>query len=277
VSLDSLSGRVAMASLAAVLTSFPASAGQLPIVNARVETRSAAQGLAREIQAVRDRGTAAWVGYRIAMVQRPRVQLSSTGSCCGTCRLEPATELLVLARVERKEIVELRAQGVDCDLDAGGMPVVWLDGVVADESVAWLASLVRDSASGAGRLDPTVRPALMALALHATSTGVPALIGFARDVGSADLRGQALFWLSQRASDQAAATIADAIDRDPEIEVKKKAVFALSQLPKDEGVPRLIDVAKGHRSAEVRRQAMFWLGQSRDPRALEFFTQLLLK
>jgi len=58
-------------------------------------------------------------------------------------------------------------------------------------------------------------------------------------------------------------------------EIRKKAVFALSQLPKDEGVPKLIEVARSHRDAAVRKQAIFWLGQSRDPRALAFFEQVL--
>ena len=56
---------------------------------------------------------------------------------------------------------------------------------------------------------------------------------------------------------------------------EKKAVFALSQLPKDEAVPKLIEVARSNRNAEVRRQAMFWLGQSKDPRALKFFEEVL--
>jgi hypothetical protein len=46
-------------------------------------------------------------------------------------------------------------------------------------------------------------------------------------------------------------------------------------MPKDEGVPKLIEVAKTNRNREVRKQAMFWLGQSNDPRALEFFEQVL--
>ena len=54
-------------------------------------------------------------------------------------------------------------------------------------------------------------------------------------------------------------------------------MFALSQLPKDEGVPKLIDVARTNRNPAVRRQAMFWLGQSRDPRALEFFEEVLAR
>jgi HEAT repeat protein len=57
--------------------------------------------------------------------------------------------------------------------------------------------------------------------------------------------------------------------------VKRQAVFALSQLPKDEGVPLLIEIARNNRNREVRRQAMFWLGQSKDPRAVSFFEQVL--
>jgi HEAT repeat protein len=91
------------------------------------------------------------------------------------------------------------------------------------------------------------------------------------------MRSEALFWLGQRAGAQAVSAIAEAIDRDPDTDVKKKAVFALSQLPKDDGVPKLIDVARTNRNAEVRKQAMFWLGQSNDPRALKFFEEVLLK
>jgi hypothetical protein len=34
-------------------------------------------------------------------------------------------------------------------------------------------------------------------------------------------------------------------------------------------------VAQENKSREVRKQAMFWLGQSKDPRALEFFEKIL--
>jgi HEAT repeat protein len=91
------------------------------------------------------------------------------------------------------------------------------------------------------------------------------------------VRSQALFWLAHKAGQKAVGTITGAIENDPDTEVKKKAVFALSQLPKDEGVPKLIEVAKNNRNREVRKQAMFWLGQSNDPRALEFFEQVLTR
>ena len=101
-----------------------------------------------------------------------------------------------------------------------------------------------------------------------------------RNDSSSRVRGQALFWLAQKAARKteeakAASAIRQAIENDPETEVKKKAVFALSQLPKDQGVPLLIQVARSNRNPAVRKQAMFWLGQSNDSRALQFFEEVL--
>jgi len=93
--------------------------------------------------------------------------------------------------------------------------------------------------------------------------------------GSARVRGQAIFWLAQKAGKKAAQAITAAIEDDPETEVKKRAVFALSQLPAEEGVPLLIKVARTNRNPEVRRQAIFWLGQSKDPRAWAFIEDVL--
>src|SRR6185295_18517835 len=97
------------------------------------------------------------------------------------------------------------------------------------------------------------------------SDAVDEIIRMAHEDTSTRVRGQALFWLAQKAGRKAASTISGAIDNDPDTEVEKKAVFALSQMPKDEGVPKLIEVAQSNRNLEVRKQAMFWLGQSNDP------------
>ena len=101
------------------------------------------------------------------------------------------------------------------------------------------------------------------------------MIALASTGTTASVKGNALFWLAQRAGQKAVGTITAAIENDPDTEVKKKAVFALSQLPKDEGVPLLIQQARTNKNAAVRKQAMFWLGQSKDPRALKFFEEIL--
>lgn len=122
--------------------------------------------------------------------------------------------------------------------------------------------------------------AVFALFVSREPKATDTIIEVARNDSSSHVRGQALFWLAQKAgrkteADRATSVIRQAIENDPETEVKKKAVFALSQLPKDQGVPLLIQVAQNNRNREVRKQAMFWLGQSGDPRALAFFENVL--
>jgi hypothetical protein len=106
-------------------------------------------------------------------------------------------------------------------------------------------------------------------------TAVDTLVDAARNNDQTAVRGDAIFWLGQKAGRKAAGTISERIEQDPDTEVKKRAVFALSQLPKDEGVPLLIKVARTHTNPAVRKQAMFWLGQSKDPRAIDFFAEIL--
>jgi len=56
-----------------VLLCTAATAGaQGRIANARTETRSGAQGLAREIQALAARGVPTWIAYRAPLVFGPR-------------------------------------------------------------------------------------------------------------------------------------------------------------------------------------------------------------
>ncbi len=59
---------------------------------------------------------------------------------------------------------------------------------------------------------------------------------------SSGVRGQALFWLAQKAGQRAIATLGQAVNDDPDREVRKRAVFAISQLPNDDSVPKLIEL-----------------------------------
>lgn len=255
-----------------LLSAAVSSSAQSPVVNAVVERRTPSADFGRDVQSVASRPAASWIGYRVPIQRRREVSIQIGDSCCGRCRLAPPTDLVVLARVQGGAVAELRPLAVDCDMDAGGMPLVWFDGVNADASVAWLSTLVTAQTDATRRLSEN---ALVAIAQHAGSAASKALVQFAQ-TGTTQMRGRALSWLAQRAANEALPAI-DAALKEPELEVKKQAVNALSRFPNQEGVPKLIEVARSHPNPEVRRQAMLRLGDSKDPRAVEFFAQILLK
>jgi HEAT repeat protein len=260
----------------------------------------------------------------------------SQGTAAGVVKLEGFTQMTVLLRISERRVERVRMFSEDCQLDAGGRRVVWLDTVRPADSIAYLESLLNPQAE---RRDRVTEGAISAIALHADAAAdaslerliapgqpehirraVPFWLGNARGRRGLDVlrrvvkqdastevrkkavfgitqseepsavetlienarandqtavRGEAIFWLGQKAGRKAAAAITERIEQDPDTDVKKRAVFALSQLPRDEGVPLLITVARTHSNPAVRKQAMFWLGQSRDPRAIDFFAEIL--
>jgi hypothetical protein len=263
------------AGLLFVLAAAPAVAQTPSVVNGTLESRAASQTVEREASAIMSRARGpAWIGYAIPANRGDQESgcWESTGfrrARAAPLKLEGPDTIFVLYRIEGGEVMRIRIASPECPLDAGGLTLYWLTGVRPADSIDWLATL----ASG-DKSRRVANNATMAIALHGDAHATDVLISLARSGKTSDVRGTALFWVAQRAGDKAVGTLTQALE-DPETDVRKKAVFALSQLPKDEGVPKLIEVARSHRDAAVRKQAMFWLGQSRDPRALAFFEQIL--
>lgn len=143
--------------------------------------------------------------------------------------------------------------------------------VPAAVAARWLLDLAR---SGTGRAaEQAVFPAVLADSI----TLWPDLVRLARDERAATrVRDQAVFWLGQAAGEAATKDLTDlAVDDTVDRDVREHAVFALSQQPRDVGVPALIRVARTNRDPEIRRRAFFWLGQTRDPRAIALFEEVL--
>jgi hypothetical protein len=255
-----------------VLSLVPCVASAQGRISTPTETRRITQALDREITALAGRRTDLWLGYRMSTTANAR-------QLCGGSHvaLESSTAITIMAKLEGGELRRLRVFTPECDVDAGSVPLVWLDGVLPDDSASWLAGLVRSKENDRDWRARVSDAALDALALQSGDAAVRSLIALARDDARPDVRGRALISLGQRAGQQAAATITNAIERDPEAEVKKTAVAALARLPKDEGVPLLIQVARTNRTPDVRREAMLRLGQSNDPRAVRFFEEILTR
>ncbi len=253
--------------------------------------RAAQPDVARAIAAiVKAQVEPAWIGYAVpalnndsfgrgdgwserCRLEQQRVDPATNAPAPGPIRLEPAQNLMVLVRLQTNEIRRVRSLSGDCQVDAGGLQVFWLGDVNAAQSIDFLKTMVTGPELNNAARDQS-ESALSAMALHRDTAAAAAILDLAKN-GTPRVRQRALFWIARRAESQAAGVITQAIDNDPDVEVKKQAVFALSQLPRDEGVPILIKLAGSHTHPIVRKQAMFWLGQSKDPRALTFFEQVL--
>lgn len=270
---------VRVAALLLTLSGTAAAQTAAPVVeNGTITRHTVSQSLEREFSAItRDDAGALWIGYAVRGRDRSRGggcwDSRSGGVRVSPVRLEGSAELFILYRVENRTVGRIQIAAPDCPLDLGGLSLHWLAGVTAAASLDWLDSFARADTSAFAKA--TADGAVLAMALHGDAAAVDRLIAIAKDGRDRRARSTALFWVSQRAGERAAAAITDAIERDPDTQVKRQAVFALSQMPRNEGVPRLIDVAKNNRNPEVRKQAMFWLGQSQDPRALTFFEEVL--
>ncbi len=343
-----------------------AAAAQPNLPTARLASRAGAD-LAGAFTSLSGEAGPLWIGYAVP-AQNPDWNACchsdrDGGRCCGRClleegrsadrtrgtgatgapvQLEGSSQVVVLYRVENREVERIRAYSDACEIDAGGRTVYWLTGVsttasidlllqwasrpvpegerrdriadgamhalsahkdpAADRALAgllasdrpmatrrqaafWAATargrsgfeLVRAALLDASNPEPLRKHLTFAVSQSHEPEAVTTLTRTAKGDGSPAVRGEAIFWLAQKAGRAAAAAITDVIANDPETKVKERAVFALSQLPKDDGVPRLIDVARSNRNPAVRKQAIFWLGESRDPRALAFFEEILAR
>jgi hypothetical protein len=278
--------KTAAFALIGLLTASTVFAQQPNFVNARMVSRTAPPDVTRAIADIaKAQVEPAWIGYAVpalnnhsfgyndgwserCRLEQQRVNPATNAPVQGPIRLEPAPNVMVLIRLQTSAIRRIRTLSADCQVDAGGLQVYWLGDVNAAQSVEFLKTLVTDD------LRDQSDGAFSAMALHRDAAASAAILDLAKN-GAPRVRQRALVFIARRAEPQAAGILTQAIDNDPDVEVKKQAVSALSQLPRDEGVPLLIKLARSHTNPVVRKQAMQRLGQLNDPRALSFFEEVL--
>ena len=104
------------------------------------------------------------------------------------------------------------------------------------------------------------------------------LFEVARGNDPVELRRHAIRMLGERVSKRSFDFLsATAQSTDANAEVQVQAVRAISQRRAEESVPLLIKIARTHPNQMVRKQAIRSLGESGDPRAIEFFREVLSK
>jgi HEAT repeat protein len=93
---------------------------------------------------------------------------------------------------------------------------------------------------------------------------------------NSDLRRHAIHLIGERAGKRSLDLLRETAESSSaETQVQMQAVHAISERPAEESVPLLIKIARTHTNQQVRRRAIHVLGESDDPRALEFFREVL--
>jgi len=104
------------------------------------------------------------------------------------------------------------------------------------------------------------------------------LLAVASSNEAMDVRRQAIRLLGERVSKRSFEFLSQtAQSTDGNAEVQVQAVRAISERKAEEAVPLLIKIARTHPNQLVRKQAIRALGESGDPRAVDFFREVLSK
>ena len=252
------------------------------VANAQFHSEPVGASLSTTIENYKHSKGPLWLGYAVAPVPGSRFSScsddsgsSSDESCCGVYQLEETnhdfrssdsdhhseTSIDVLVRIDGGAIDKVRFAGSTCRLDAGGLPFNWLTDVKADESVAWLASLV--TADQKHLSDE----ALSAIAMHETAKATSALDTFASSANPLWLREKAGFWLGAGRGHEGYLALKK-LAGDPDPEFRKKVSFDLFVSHDEAAVDDLIQMAKSDSDIPVREQAIFWVGQKASHKAV---------
>jgi hypothetical protein len=278
--------RIAMAVMVAASAASQALAQDARIANAFVQKRAISGSLEQTVNAiVAAQQDAAWIGYAVPMVAGERnVCCGSSDGCCVSCRLEQTdgsvnftrgtgapvkleagTRLLVMLRAEQRQMQRLRIFSDDCQIDAGGRTVYWLDGATDADSLAYLAGIVNAGGIGTAT-DRREEPAISAIALHASPAADAALERFMAPGQPESRRRKAAFWMGNSRGRRGFETLRRMVRDDQSDAFRKSAVFALSQSREPEVVDTLIALGREDRTAVLRGEAHFWLAQKADPK-----------
>jgi hypothetical protein len=248
--------------------------GQPRLMNARLETRNISGPIESEF--AKSSG-AAWFGYAVPVVPGDRtsccyytVKGASLSGCrlegeaaaaplpparpTGPIRLESSGELHVLYRVENGVVSRIRSFTGDCELDAGGLPVVWLTGVTPASSLALLDTYVRTTELS--------KPAAAAISLHSDPAADAYLEKYMAVSQPEALRRHVAFLLGSMRGARGFETLKRIVaDTNQGDRVRESALHGLSVVKAPEATGYLVDVAKSDPVPRIRGQALFWLAQ----------------
>ena len=265
-----------MKTIFVLFLSAAAFAQQPSISNAKLESRVFSGDLSATLRS----SSPGWFGYAVKTIRK------DSESCCwngegGGCGLEGkrredsagvrpsepeqlhgSDTVAVLLCVENNTVGKVRLYSLQCPLDAGGLPLIWLNGVSSRASVNYLKTLATNDSSH------VADGAVFTIAQHADSEADTVLAELVAPTQPERIREKVAFWLGASRGAPGLAVLKNMVAHDPSPKVRDKAVFALSISKQPEALDELIQTAKSDPSPHVRGQAIFWLAQKAGKQAV---------
>jgi HEAT repeats len=268
--------------------------GEAPqVVNTKLEARTADANLSATMkEAVASADGPMWIGYEVAAVP------GEHGDCCGRyaggtknqskgvwhlekengngdgsvnersdLKTEANGTLWILYRVDKKRIERILVSSNQCELDAGGLRLIWLKDEKSAESVAFLSGMVQGEENSGGEENSIGEQALMAIALHADAEADKALARFSAPEQPEKRRERASFWMGAARGATGMAQLKTMAKTDPSSEVRAQVSFGLSVSKEPGATEEIIRMAREDGSPRVRGQALFWLAQKAGAKA----------
>lgn len=284
---------IASGLLTATALAVGVAAQQPRIENGTVNTQPAGTPFPASFRALVSSQTGVtWIGYAVPVIDREHTMCcfdsggtSSRGAatgCCGACRLEnssgtnfstrnaPVTtasgtvklegsdRMVVLFRVAEQKLDKVRVFSEDCQLDAGGRPVQWIENVRPADSIALLESVTGLDGDLKGRI---ADGAITAIALHQDAAADASLERLVAPAQPEAVRKKVTFWLGHSRGRRGFEALRRVMREDPSVEVRKSAIFGLSQSSVPETFDVLVNIARADGEPRLRSEALFWLAQ----------------
>jgi hypothetical protein len=237
--------------LCLILVALPLAAQPKLLVNAQVDSKSAAAGLEAAFKAAAAaQPQPAWIAYSVPSV---RVFMGCDyvrdgWSQPGVVHLEPPDHVVILFRVDQGKIERLRSLSPDCEIDAGNLPVHWLTDVKPAESVAMLNSY-------AVQRDRFQDGAMNAIAMHSDPSADAALKAFLATDQPESIRLRVVSWFGPSRGRQGMEVLKNLIANDPNERVRERAISTLSSSKEPEATELLITYAEKDPNSRMRLAA----------------------
>ena len=238
--------------LCVIALALPLAAQPKLLVNAQLDSRSAGAGLEPAFRAaVAAQPQPAWIGYSVPSV---RVSMGCDyvrdgWNQPGVIHLEPPDHVVILFRVYQGAVERIRSLSPDCEIDAGNLPVHWLNDVKPAESVALLNGF-------ATQRERYQDGAMNAIAMHADPAAGTALMRFLGTDQPESIRLRVVSWFGPSRGRYGFDVLKNLIANDPNERVRERALSTLSNSKDNEAVDLLIAYAQKDSNSRMRAAAV---------------------